>query len=297
MTRKITFRFGFTSKTKRVNGRFVVINSAEEVILESVLDTNKIDATFESVGGLEEQKRILTEHVKWPFIHSEMFGANSLRSYPKGVLLHGPPGTGKTLLVRALAKELNCTFINVKTDLLFSRWLGETEKNCAAVFSLAEKLSPTIIFIDEIDSLLGCRNSLDDGSRNHAKTIFMTSWDGITGIQGKVVVVGATNRLNSIDEAIRRRLPLQIEVPRPDPDTRKSILDILLRQDIKSTSEREAMLNYVVAKTDGYTGSDLSELCKAAALLTLREISDGGKFPDLGKRHFDEAFKRIKPSC
>lgn len=296
VTNKLTYHHGYSKKKIKIGGRYIYINRAEEVIAENIVDISKISVCFSDIGGLEEVKKTLIEHVKWPFTRPQFFTGTTLRSHPKGVLLYGPPGTGKTLLARALAKELNCTFINVKTDFLFSKWLGDTEKNAAAVFTLAEKLSPCVIFIDEIDSFLGSRSNMDAAPHNHTKTIFMTNWDGINQCSAKVIIVGATNQLRSIDDAILRRLPLQIEVPPPDKTGREKILHIILKGELEENLKKGELIEYIVQRTEGYTGSDLTELCKAAALMPLREVVDGDALPPLEQRHFSEALKRVKPS-
>ncbi|AAZ11211.1 ATPase family associated with various cellular activities (AAA), putative [Trypanosoma equiperdum] len=296
VARKLTYRFGLTTKSKKIGKHVIRVTDAEETLSEDVMDVEEINATFDDVGGLEDVKKALIEHVKWPFTRPELFEGNTLRSHPKGILLYGPPGTGKTLIARALARELGCAFINVRTESLFSKWVGDTEKNAAAVFTLAAKLSPCVIFVDEIDALLGLRNSVDAAPHNNAKTIFMTHWDGVVQKKSKIVVIGATNRPLAIDEAIRRRLPLQLEVPPPDITGRRKILNILMEHDVADESNRSRLVDYVASKTFGYTGSDLTELCKAAALMPIREIGCDNELPCLECRHFDEALKRVRPS-
>ncbi|CCW64861.1 unnamed protein product [Phytomonas sp. EM1] len=300
VTRKLTYNHGIGRKRCIVGGRSVLVTSAEEEIASNVIDIDKIEETFEDVGGLQEVKQILTEHIIWPFKRPELFDGRSVRSHPKGVLLYGPPGTGKTLLARALSKELGCSFINVKVESIFSKWVGDTEKNAAAIFTLAEKIAPCVIFIDEIDALLGVRNFQDSTPHTHAKTIFMTHWDGLEKKNSaRIIVVGATNRSLTIDNAIRRRMPLQIEVPPPDLKAREMILRIVLKYDLEKNPLKEGLIQYVAIKTSGYTGSDLMELCKAAALIPLREMSgrgELGELPQMTQEHFDEAMRRIKPT-
>ncbi|CCW71943.1 unnamed protein product [Phytomonas sp. Hart1] len=306
VTQKLTFRQGLLRKRCQIGRRSVHITAAEEEIARDVIDLDKIDETFRDVGGLEEVKQMLTEHVIWPFKRPELFSGRTVRSHPKGVLLYGPPGTGKTLLARALSKELGCSFINVKVESIFSKWVGDTERNASAVFTLAEKIAPCVIFVDEIDALLGARNLQDSTPHTHAKTIFMTSWDGLeksSNSTSRIIVIGATNRSLIIDGAIRRRMPLQIEVPPPNLSAREKILRIVLKHDLETNPHKDGIIQYVAIKTTGYTGSDLTELCKAAALLPLREMSSNGDYnniegelPELTQKHFDEAMRRIKPT-
>ncbi|CCD14043.1 unnamed protein product [Trypanosoma congolense IL3000] len=294
--RKLTYHYGYTRRKMLVRGRVIYVSSAEEGLVGDIVNFEDIDTSFGDIGGLDDVKTALIEHVKWPFTRPELFEGNTLRSHPKGILLYGPPGTGKTLLARSLAKELGCTFINVKSESLFSKWVGDTERNSAAVFTLAEKLSPCVIFIDEIDALLGTRTSMDAAHHTNTKTTFMTNWDGIIQSKSKIVVIGATNRPLSIDDAIRRRLPLQLEVPPPAASERKKILDILLRHDVQDKTARDRLIDYIASRTANCTGSDLTELCKAAALIPIRELREDGRIPSLERRHFEEAFKRVRPS-
>ncbi|EPY25090.1 hypothetical protein AGDE_12025 [Angomonas deanei] len=296
ITKAIAFK-DVRKKKRVIGGRTVYLSAAEDGIAENVVDIDRITVSFADVGGLEEAKQTLTEHIVWPFKRPELFEGNTIRSHPKGVLLYGPPGTGKTLLARALAKELGCSFINVNSESIFSKWVGETEKNAAAIFSLAEKISPCVIFVDEIDSLLSMRNSAEVAPHLNAKTIFMTQWDGLEKKSGRMLVVGATNRRFTIDDAIRRRLPLQLEVPPPDRESRAKILRLNLQHDLKDNPNADELIDYVAGKTDKYSGSDLTELCKAAALMPLREIQGNvaRHSPPLRRRHFDEALKRVRP--
>ncbi|KPA86030.1 putative mitochondrial hypothetical protein [Leptomonas pyrrhocoris] len=308
ITRQLTSRNSRATRRITVAGRAVHLNSAEADMAANVVDIDRIDVDFSDVGGLDEVKDALTEHIKWPFQHQELFSGKTVRSHPKGVLLYGPPGTGKTLLARALAKELGCSFINVNTESIFSKWVGDTERNAAAIFTLAAKIAPCVIFVDEIDSLLSNRSAMDATPHTHAKTIFMTHWDGLEkDPDARIIVVGATNRRFTIDDAIRRRLPLQLEVPPPDLKAREKILNILLANDLEGNPKKDGLIRYVAMKTIDYTGSDLTELCKAAALMPLREmktmkgeqktVSDTTEaIPPLSQEHFDKAMQRVKAS-
>jgi SpoVK/Ycf46/Vps4 family AAA+-type ATPase len=211
----------------------------------------------------------------------------------QGVLLYGPPGTGKTMLAKALAKESNACFINVRAAALQSKWFGDAQKLVTAVFTLAWKIQPCIIFIDEIDSFLGTRKSNEHEAVTSMKTEFMSLWDGfITDNDARVMVLAATNRPWDIDEAILRRLPRAFEVPLPDARQRQRILSVLLRgEDVDETlwadeEEEEgeegdatehgvgggSVLAEIAAATEGYSGSDLQDLCKQAALLPIHDL-------------------------
>jgi SpoVK/Ycf46/Vps4 family AAA+-type ATPase len=203
------------------------------------------------------------------------------------VLLYGPPGTGKTMLAKALAKESNACFINVRAAALQSKWFGDAQKLVTAVFTLAWKIQPCIIFIDEIDSLLGTRKSNEHEAVTSMKTEFMALWDGfLTDNNARVLVLAATNRPWDIDEAILRRLPRAFEVPLPDARQRHRILSVLLRgedvdetlwadeeeEEVDAAEQGGSVLAEVAAATEGYSGSDLQDLCKQAALLPIHDL-------------------------
>lgn len=297
-----------------VCGKEVFITEAEEQMSQNVLDAEGIQYTFQDVGGLENAKEILQQHVVFPFRSSFSYTGKSLRRHPKGILLYGPPGSGKTLLASALAKELGCTFLNVKLNSLFGRYVGESEKNAAAIFSVARLLQPTVIFVDEIDSFLNSRKGDDVPSYAHTKAIFLTEWDGIEKyLEGKIILVAATNRKDALDKAILRRLPLQVPVELPDIEARKKILDILLSEDMNDSSEKKEIINFVAGRTNGFSGADLEELCKSAALLSCqiqpvqeasaqastaspRDVHAEDDAPPILLKHFQISLKRMKDS-
>lgn len=187
---------------------------------------------FPEIGGLEHIVQDLRESVIYPLCYPELFtSASGLLGAPKGVLLYGPPGCGKTMLAKALAKESNATFINLHVSTLTDKYYGESNKLVSALFSLARKLQPAIIFIDEIDSFLRERRSNDHETTGMMKAEFMSLWDGLTtGEDYRIVVLGATNRPNDIDTAILRRMPKRFSVRLPTDQQRRNILEIVCRQ-------------------------------------------------------------------
>lgn len=198
----------------------------------------------------------------------ELFTHSSLLQAPKGVLLYGPPGCGKTMLAKALAKESGANFISIRMSSIMDKWYGESNKMVDAIFSLAAKLQPCIIFIDEIDSFLRERQSMDHEVTAMLKAEFMTLWDGLTS-SGRILVLGATNRPNDIDSAFMRRMPKRFSVSLPNMEQRKRILRILLKD--SEVDEKEFDLDRLVIQTDGLSGSDLKELCRDAAMNSMRE--------------------------
>ena len=258
---------GKGTRKHKVLGTSVTLTKEESNIMQSVVDPSKLTEDFDSVGGLASVKQELTENIVWPFNNPSAFEGTSMGSLPSGLLLYGPPGTGKTMLARALAKQVNGHFITVQVESLFGRYVGDSEKAAAAYFTLAHKLQPSILFVDEMDTLLSARKDGDNEVYSHTKNIFLTSWDGINKTSNsRVLVVGATNRKWNLDSAVRRRLPIQLEVPHPCVEGRTQILKIMLAQEIKQTPDLEDKLPLVVRLTQGFTGSHISQVCKTANL-------------------------------
>ncbi|WMV34058.1 hypothetical protein MTR67_027443 [Solanum verrucosum] len=260
---------------KRLGRPVIQTNPYEDVIACDVVNPDHIDVEFNSIGGLESIKQALCELVILPMRRPELFSHGKLLGPQKGVLLYGPPGTGKTMLAKAIAKESGAVFINVRISNLMSKWFGDAQKLVAAVFSLAHKLQPAIIFIDEVDSFLGQRKATDHEALTNMKTEFMALWDGFTTDQNaRVMVLAATNRPSELDEAILRRLPQAFEIGFPDRKERAEILKVILR------GERvEDNIDYdrIASLCDGYTGSDLFELCKKAAYFPIRDLLNDEK--------------------
>lgn len=228
------------------------------------------------IGGLEDIIEELKESVIYPLTLPHLYSdTSSLLSAPSGVLLHGPPGCGKTMLAKALAHEGSANFINVHISTLTNKWYGDSNKLVNAVFSLAAKLEPAIIFIDEIDALLGTRRSGEHEASNMVKAEFMTLWDGLTSVDtsGKsqrIVVLGATNRIQDIDEAILRRMPKKFAVSLPNASQRLRILGLLLKD--TRIDKVHFDLEYLVRVTAGMSGSDIREACRDAAMVPVREF-------------------------
>ncbi|KAG8381094.1 hypothetical protein BUALT_Bualt06G0086500 [Buddleja alternifolia] len=246
-----------------------------DVVACDVVNPDHIDVKFESIGGLDAIKEELYELVILPLKRPELFARGKLLCPQKGVLLYGPPGTGKTMLAKAIAKESGAVFINVRISNLMSKWFGDAQKLVAAVFSLAYKLQPAIIFIDEVDSFLGTRKTTDHEALTNMKTEFMALWDGFTTDQhARVMVLAATNRPSELDEAILRRLPQAFEIGIPDRKERAEILKVILKNE---KVENGVDYDRIAALCDGYTGSDLLDLCKKAAYFPIRDLLNDEK--------------------
>ncbi|CEP64909.1 protein-degrading AAA family ATPase MSP1 LALA0_S15e00122g [Lachancea lanzarotensis] len=254
--------------------RDVKLSSYERNVLSSVVLPQDIEVTFADVGGLEEIVEELTESVICPLTMPELYSVSSsvkgegLLSAPRGVLLYGPPGCGKTMVAKALAKESGATFVSLRMSSILDKWYGESNKIVDAVFSLANKIQPCIVFIDEIDSFLRERASSDHEVTAMLKAEFMTLWDGLTS-NGRVMVLGATNRMGDIDSAFLRRLPKRFAIPLPGAQERRHILTILLQG--SELDPEEFDMDLIVSATRNMSGSDLKELCRDAALNAARE--------------------------
>jgi outer mitochondrial transmembrane helix translocase len=242
------------------------------LVWNDVVFPHQIQVDFEQIGGLDKEKELIYSHVVLPFRRPELFSSarSRLLSWPSGILLYGPPGTGKTMLAKAIARQSDTVFINVRVSSLFSKWVGETEKYTAAVFSLAHKLAPAIIFIDELDTLFQQRAGHQTELSLRVKAQFMTLWDGITGQENsQVMVIGATNRPAAVDPAILRRLSQRIMIGMPDAAQRQQILrKVLTGEPLDSTVD----LAHFARLTAGYSGSDLKNLCQTAARFPLDDF-------------------------
>ena len=202
-----------------------------------VVSPNEIPVDFRDIGGLDEIIEELRESVIYPLTMPHLYaGHSSLLTAPSGVLLYGPPGCGKTMLAKALARESGACFINLHISTLTEKWYGDSNKLVAAVFSLARKLQPSIVFIDEIDAVLGQRRSGEHEASGMVKAEFMTHWDGLSssttdGGMQRICILGATNRIQDIDEAILRRMPKKFPVSLPNASQRRQIFDLTLREE------------------------------------------------------------------
>ncbi|KAI9146387.1 P-loop containing nucleoside triphosphate hydrolase protein, partial [Paraphysoderma sedebokerense] len=215
---------------------------------------------------------IIHDIIQLPLQKPWLFQTGILRQSTSGLLLFGPPGTGKTMLARATAAESGANFLNVQMSQVQSMWVGENEKNVRALFRLARKLRPCIIFIDEVDSLLQTRSkSFTPHWALNTINEFMNEWDGILAESNQgIIVMGSTNRPFELDEAVLRRMPRRILVDLPDTKAREEILKINLKDD---TLSDDVDLHRIAEQTDLYSGSDIKNLCIAAGLSFISSAS------------------------
>ncbi|TYI00380.1 hypothetical protein ES332_A11G131100v1 [Gossypium tomentosum] len=257
----------------------VTENEFEKKLLADVIPPSDIGVSFDDIGALENVKDTLKELVMLPLQRPELFCKGQLTKPCKGILLFGPPGTGKTMLAKAVATEAGANFINISMSSITSKWFGEGEKYVKAVFSLASKIAPSVIFVDEVDSMLGRReNPGEHEAMRKMKNEFMVNWDGLrTKDKERVLVLAATNRPFDLDEAVIRRLPRRLMVNLPDAPNREKILRVILaKEDLSPNVDLETIANM----TDGYSGSDLKNLCVTAAHCPIREILEKEKKTD-----------------
>ncbi len=263
--------------------------------------------TYEDIGGLTDEVKKVREMVELPLKRPEIFSRLGIEP-PKGVLLYGPPGTGKTLLAKAVANESEAHFILLNGPEIMSKFYGESEKKIREIFDEAEKNAPAIIFIDEIDSLAPKREDTGGEVERRVVSQLLTMMDGLKS-RGKVVVIGATNRPNSIDPALRRpgRFDREVEISVPDKEGRLSILKIHTRG---MPLTKSVKLEELARKTHGFVGADINSLAKEAAMTVLRRnihkfnLEEDKEIPQetlnelrVSQKDFDEALKIVRPSA
>lgn len=270
---------------------------------------------WEDIAGLEHAKASVEEAIVWPLRRPDLFVG--LRDPPRGLLLFGPPGTGKTMIARAIANRAQCTFLNISSSSLMSKWVGDGEKLVRCLFAVATVKQPSVIFIDEIDSLLSMRGEGEMDAVRRVKTEFLVQLDGVATDQGdRVLLIGATNRPDELDEAARRRMEKRLYIPLPEASARLELIRRLLRSlEAPAESDRpgsatpavhtltDSDLEQLVQNTDGYSGADLKQLCREAAMGPLRDMSVGqlnevaaADLRPIQRRDFRQALRRLKPS-
>ncbi|WP_297886826.1 AAA family ATPase [uncultured Halorubrum sp.] len=254
-------------------------------------------ATYEDIGGLDEELELVRETIELPLSEPEVFTRLGIDP-PKGVLLHGPPGTGKTLIARAVANEVDATFVTVDGPEIMSKYKGESEEKLREKFREARDASPAIVFFDEIDSIAGKR---DDGGdvENRVVGQLLSLMDGLDA-RGDVIVIGATNRVDTIDPALRRggRFDREIEIGVPGESGRRQILDVHTR---RMPLADDVDLDRIAGRTHGFVGADIEGLAQEAAMTALRRAreTDGRALNDVtvGKTDFEAAHANVEPSA
>ncbi|KAM6104103.1 fidgetin-like protein 1 [Theristicus caerulescens] len=270
-----------------------------ELVMQEIMDHGP-PVNWDDIAGVEFAKATIKEIVVWPMLRPDIF--TGLRGPPKGILLFGPPGTGKTLIGKCIACQSGATFFSISASSLTSKWVGEGEKMVRALFAVARCQQPAVIFIDEIDSLLSQRGDGEHESSRRIKTEFLVQLDGAaTSSEDRILVVGATNRPQEIDEAARRRLVKRLYIPLPEASARKQIVTRLMSKEHCSLNEEEIEL--IVKKTNGFSGADMTQLCREASLGPIRSLQStdiATIAPDqvrpIAFLDFESALRTVRPS-
>ncbi|KAL4653117.1 hypothetical protein ACB092_01G279300 [Castanea dentata] len=273
-----------------------------EHVSNEIMDRDP-NVRWDDIAGLDHAKKCVTEMVIWPLLRPDIF--KGCRSPGKGLLLFGPPGTGKTMIGKAIAGEAKATFFYISASSLTSKWIGEGEKLVRALFGVACCRQPAVIFVDEIDSLLSQRKSEGEHeSSRRLKTQFLIEMEGFDSGSEQILLIGATNRPQELDEAARRRLTKRLYIPLPSSEARAWIIRNLLDKDglfKLSKEEIETICNL----TEGYSGSDMKNLVKDASMGPLREaLRQGIEITKLEKedmrpvtlQDFENALQEVRPS-
>ena len=262
---------GILNKIKITNQDFDgALKEVHPSAMREVL-VQKPNIEWKDIGGLDNVKEELKEAIEWPLKHANLFNKAAIKP-PKGILLYGPPGTGKTLLAKAVASTSESNFISIKGPELLSKWVGESEKGIREIFRKARQASPCVIFFDEIDAIAPRRSGYDAGDSHVTERLvsqMLTEIDGLEDLKG-VVIIGATNRPDIIDEALLRpgRFDRLLEIPIPDNNTRKQILQIHLK---KKPLASDVDIDKLVALTDSFTGAEIESLVNASAIAAVKE--------------------------
>lgn len=281
------------------------LKNIDKKIAERILNEvvhQKADTKWDDIAGLDNVKQAINEIVVYPMQNPQLF--QGLLAPAKGLLLFGPPGTGKTLIGKCIASESGATFFAISASSLTSKWVGEGEKMVRALFAVARCMQPSVVFIDEIDSLLTQRSDGEHDSSRKMKTEFLVQFDGVsTGSDDQLLVIGATNRPHELDEAARRRFTKRLYIPLPEDQARRQIVMTMMAKGKSDLSD--FCIDTIVDKTAGFSGADMSTLCKEAALCAVRAlIRARGGAKNLGNddlspitlKDFEDALKFVKSS-
>ncbi len=273
-----------------------------ESAIESLIVSTKPETTWEDIGGLPEVKRTIKEAIIIPFIQNKPPFVRS----PRTILLYGPPGTGKTLLAKASTNTLSATFFEARSSALLSKYFGESGKLISALFNKAEKLQPSVIFIDEIDSLAVARTGQVSEASRRVLGQLLTEMEGFsTKKEEKILIMGATNKPWDLDDAMVSRFQRRIYVPLPDEKARKNIIKIHLN----GAEVGKISIDELVERTKGFSGRDIANLCQEAINLMIRESNPGLdkltiqelehyslRSRQLSKEDFESAFENVRPT-
>ena len=264
--------------------------------VESEIMVKNPKVKFSDIIGMQEMKQTLYEIIVVPTIRPDLF--TGIRKPQRGILLFGPPGTGKTMIAKAIATECNSTFFNISASSLTSKWVGESEKTVKSLFKIAYMKVPSIIFIDEIDSILSKRSGSENEATKRLKTEFLIQFDGLgSNTNARLLVIAATNRPMDLDEALLRRLPKRVYCGPLDENGRFEFIKKVINRVETNLSDED--IKEIAQKTNDYSNSDLMEMCREAAYQPVRELSMEEilkikKFRPLVKEDLIKAVQKIR---
>lgn len=283
----------------------VELDDEEKRLREMISDTiitERPRIKMSEVAGLEDAKQAIDDAIIAPMKHPELFKGKARQPW-RGILFYGPAGCGKTLVAKAVASEVNATFFNVSAANIVSKWLGESERLVMSLFELARKNQPAIIFIDELDSIGVSRSGDDVGGERRLKTQLLTELQGLASNEDeRITLIGATNLPWELDFALRSRFEKKIHVPLPNRDARAKIFEIHMEDvEVAPTVEYEELADL----TEGYSGRDISVVCREAALEPIRDLQRTGRMEDeqeildirpVSRDDFLRAIENIRPA-
>ena len=273
-----------------------------EFIESEILSTSP-NVSWDDIAGLEFAKKTIKEIIIWPLMRPDIF--TGIRRPPKGLLLFGPPGTGKTMIAKAIASQSHSHFFNISASSLMSKWIGESERLVRTLFALASFHQPSVVFIDEIDSILTSRSENECESSRRIKTEFLVQLDGAgTNSEDRILIIGATNRPQEIDDAFIRRLSKRLYIPLPNKESRKQLIMNVLKKEREKNSKYDITdddIDLIVNMTKGYSGSDMINVCREAAMMPIRTIVDiedvnVDNLRGVNKEDFMMSLHAVKPS-
>ena len=270
-------------------------DAMDEKILSEIMTKNP-GVKFSDIIGMNDMKQTLYEIIVVPTIRPDLF--TGIRTPQRGILLFGPPGTGKTMIAKAIASECGSTFFNISASSLTSKWVGESEKTVKSLFKIAYQKVPSIIFIDEIDSILSKRSESENEATKRLKTEFLIQFDGLgSNTSARLLVIAATNRPMDLDEALLRRLPKRVYCGPLDEDGRFEFIKKVINRVETDLSDED--IKEIAKMTNDYSNSDLMELCREAAYRPVRELTNDeilklDKFRPINKKDLLDAVHKIR---